>query len=208
MTEWLPDEYEPEDGTLADSAADATGTVIDWGASPVQQATGVGPTASETVDFLYGAYATPPEEGEEYNQDAVLTGPARDAYDYVQDYDGEWGGQEDQHDLAGPSIDWSALANADSDEPVFRQPRARTPRPLLTRSKPSSRRPKARSSWLRAPHGLVGSSTDSVCWRPSRRPVFPTATGVGCSVGIYGPFSDPLPVVPPGLFGSRFDSFI
>lgn len=121
MTEWLPDDLEPEDGTLADSAADATGTAIDWGTSPVQKATGVGPTTSETADFIYGAYATPPEEGEEYNQDAVLTGPARDLYDYVQDYDGEWGGQKDQHDLAGPSIDWSALVNADSDEPVFRR---------------------------------------------------------------------------------------
>ena len=36
MVEWLPDDLEPEEGTVADSAAEATGTVIDWGASPVQ----------------------------------------------------------------------------------------------------------------------------------------------------------------------------
>ncbi|AAV45612.1 unknown [Haloarcula marismortui ATCC 43049] len=121
MAEWLPDDLEPEDGTLADSAADATGTYADWALSPVQEATGVGPTASETADFIVGAYGTPPEEGEEYNQDAVLTGPARDAYDYAFDYDGEWGGQDDQHDLAGPSVDLGAALDAESDEPVFRR---------------------------------------------------------------------------------------
>ncbi|TQR22075.1 hypothetical protein C9J85_03095 [Haloferax sp. wsp5] len=39
------------------------------------EATGVGPTASETADFIVGAYGTPPEEGEEYNQDAVRPAP-------------------------------------------------------------------------------------------------------------------------------------
>jgi len=121
MVEWLPDDLEPEDGTLTDSAADATGSLVDWGTSPVQKATGIGPTTSEIADFAYGAYVTPPEDGEQYNQDAVLTGPARDVFDSVQDYDGEWGGQEDQHDLAGPSIDWGALLNADNDDPVFRR---------------------------------------------------------------------------------------
>ncbi|KAA9399677.1 hypothetical protein [Haloarcula sp. CBA1129] len=121
MTEWLPDDLEPDDGTAADLAADATGTYYDWALSPVQSATGVGPTASETADFVYGAYATPPEEGEEYNQDAVLTGPARDLYDYAFDYDGEWGDQQDQHDLAGPSIDFSSVLDTSNDEPVFRR---------------------------------------------------------------------------------------
>mgnify|MGYP000173941381 CR=1 FL=1 len=73
------------------------------------------------ADFAYGAYVTPPEEGEEYNQDAVLTGPARDAYDYAFDYSGEWGEQEDQHDVAGPSVDFSALMDAQSDDPVLRR---------------------------------------------------------------------------------------
>ncbi|GGK63515.1 hypothetical protein [Haloarcula sebkhae] len=121
MAEWLPDDLEPEDGTIADTAADATGSYVDWATSPVQKATGVGPTTSEAADFLYGAYGTTPDEEGEYNQDAVLTGPARDAYDYAFDYSGEWGDQEDQHDVAGPSVDFSALLDAQSDDPVFRR---------------------------------------------------------------------------------------
>ncbi|MBV0901822.1 hypothetical protein [Haloarcula salina] len=119
MTEWLPDNLEPEDGTLADTAAEAAGTSLDWTVTPVQSATGVGPTLSETADFAYGAYGTVPEEG--YNDDAVLTGPARDLYDYAFDYDGEWGGQEDQHDMAGPSIDFGALLDTSDGDPVFRR---------------------------------------------------------------------------------------
>lgn len=121
MTEWLPDDLEPEDGTLADSAAEAAGTTIDYTVTPYSAVTGTGPTVSETADFLYGAYGTPPEEGEEYNQDAVLTGPARDAYDYAFDYDGEWGGQEDQHDMAGPSVDFSSVLDTSDGDPVFRR---------------------------------------------------------------------------------------
>ncbi|MBV0903938.1 hypothetical protein [Haloarcula salina] len=121
MVEWLPDDLEPDDGTLADSAADATGSLVDWSVSPIQQATGFGPTATEVLDFTTGAYVEGPDEGDEYNENAVLTGPARSLFDYVQDYDGTWGGQEDQHDLAGPSIDFGALFDAQSDDPVFRR---------------------------------------------------------------------------------------
>jgi len=94
---------------ISDAAGDAVDTATDYTTDPIGD--GLGNPVQSAGDAV--------EEADQAAEGWLATGRSRDAYDRVMDYDEEWHGQQDQHDLIGPSVHpFDGLDNSD-DESTF-----------------------------------------------------------------------------------------
>jgi len=119
---WIPGVSGLSPGELADSTGDAVDSVtpdspvLPQPAEDAYQLTPISAVTNSTNEYLEG---DPVEATDDllYNipsftsgvlsgdrENAVLDGLPREGYDWVFDYSGTWGGEEDQHDLIGPSF--------------------------------------------------------------------------------------------------------
>lgn len=123
MSNWIPGVSGLSPGEIADGASDAAddvapdGQVLPQPAEDVYQLSPLAQAVDSSQEALDGDFGEAVDDAA-YNvpsflsgvasgdrENAVLEGIPRDVYDVVADYDGEWGGQEDQYDIPGPSVD-------------------------------------------------------------------------------------------------------
>lgn len=141
MGNWIPGVSGLSPGEVADAAGSAVdgatpdGAVLPSTAEDVYQLTpmsAVTNAGNELVegdvvdagdDLLFNvpSFSAGVVSGDREN--AVLTGLPREAYDWVADYEGTWGGMADQHDITGPSFrpsgNWFGYNSGDAqDDPT------------------------------------------------------------------------------------------
>gem|GEM_PF-2379839 len=119
---WIPGVSGLSPGEVADTTGDAVDSVtpdspvLPETAEDAYQLTPISAVTNSTNEYLEGDPVQATDDllfnipsftegvlsGDREN--VVLNGFPREAYDWVADYSGEWGGREDQHDITGPSF--------------------------------------------------------------------------------------------------------
>ena len=98
---------------VVDTIDDGVDTVTDYTTDPVGDA--LGNPVQDAGDAVDDATDAAGDAAEGW----LASGWSRDAYDWVMDYDEEWQGEGDRHDLIGPSLDFGNLFDASSEGDVF-----------------------------------------------------------------------------------------
>ena len=94
---------------VVDTIDDGVDTVTDYTTDPVGDA--LGNPVQDATSTLDDATDSAGDAAESW----LGSGWSREAYDWVMDYDEEWQGQQDQHDIVGPSVDFGSLFTGDGD---------------------------------------------------------------------------------------------